>query len=82
MSTLDFRIILNSEIPDLAPEESLHIGDDLVTDYFGALDVGWQSWLVSPDYEDQCLKHGIHPDPNTMFENLADVIGALRDNNV
>merc|ERR1712241_1357297 len=35
-----------SLLPDLQPEEILHIGDDVTNDYLGPRQLGWQSLLV------------------------------------
>jgi len=35
--------------PDLAPEEALHVGDELASDYVGAKRAGWRASLIDRD---------------------------------
>ncbi|XP_071534916.1 rhythmically expressed gene 2 protein isoform X1 [Panulirus ornatus] len=62
---------------DICPSEALHIGNDLHRDYLGAKAVGWQSFLVSRDYQHLCEKDGLTLDSASMFSSLKELLPVI-----
>ncbi|KAK8746874.1 hypothetical protein OTU49_016872 [Cherax quadricarinatus] len=62
---------------NVSPTEALHIGDDLYRDYLGARACGWQSYLVSSDYQQLCEEFGVTPDEASMFTCLRELLPVI-----
>lgn len=62
-----------SNIPDLKPEECLHIGDTAMTDYYGARNSNWNAFLVHERSPEELKAKYEKLDLNHVFSSLLHV---------
>lgn len=75
------KAIAAAEVPDLEPEQCLHIGDTPSTDYLGAKNAGWYSLLVhDKNVEYLKKKYGDKIDEHQVFSNLLDIHKMIANN--
>lgn len=74
-----FQQALNVAGGNISPSEALHIGNDLQKDYLGAKAFGWQSFLVSRDYQQLCEEDGLTPDRASMFSCLKELLPVIEN---
>lgn len=65
--------VSRSQIPNLKPEECLHIGSKAAVDYLGAKNCGWQTYLVDDRMHDQILRKYPYVEKDDIFANLYDI---------
>ncbi|KAK9703651.1 Haloacid dehalogenase-like hydrolase [Popillia japonica] len=67
------RAMEESKIPNLKPEECLHIGDRALVDYVGARNTRWHAILVNDKRPDEVWDKYPYVDIKIIFNNLYDL---------
>ena len=60
-----------SKIEGLRPEECLHIGDSVDTDYFGAIGAGWKAKVIHRTSSDLSASYNV--DPKDVFTGFCSI---------
>lgn len=70
----------SSRLSDLKPEECLHVGNTVLTDYYGALDSNWNAALIHERPPEKLKEKYPRVDPKDVFPNLEDLQKLLMKN--
>ena len=67
------RLLHGRELPDLAPEQVLHVGDDLGKDYLAAKAAGCRALLYDPEGKAVVAAAEKGVPPNDIIQSLDDL---------